>query len=108
MSLELDRRHLVERLVDSPVVEPVDVVDFCPVDVGRIWLINVTYETGLAVSAEQGADEIRNHLGGKLSPVLQWSGGRLLAAQPARARTTERLSCGFAEVHQSSRTLSSL
>ncbi len=27
MSLELDRRHVIECLVDSPVVEPVDVVE---------------------------------------------------------------------------------
>ena len=52
--------------MDSPVVEPVDVVDLRPFDVGPTWLINVTYETGLAVSAERGADEIRNYLGGKI------------------------------------------
>ena len=33
MSLELERRHVVERLVDAPVVEPADVVECCPFDV---------------------------------------------------------------------------
>ena len=33
VSLELDRRHVVERLVDASVVEPVDVVKRRPLDV---------------------------------------------------------------------------
>jgi hypothetical protein len=33
VSLELDRWHVVERLVDPPVVEPVDVVERRPFDV---------------------------------------------------------------------------
>ena len=33
VSLELNRRHAVERLVDAPVVEPVDVVERGPLDV---------------------------------------------------------------------------
>jgi len=33
VSFELDRRHVVERLVDPPVVEPVDVFQCLPFDV---------------------------------------------------------------------------
>ena len=33
MSLELHRRYVVERLVNSSVVEPVGVVECCPFDV---------------------------------------------------------------------------
>ena len=33
VSLELDRRHVAKRLVDAPVIEPVDVVERRPFDV---------------------------------------------------------------------------